>query len=277
MHDEKRCETQDGFELFYVKDIPQKPRAIITIVHGLGEHCGRYDYVVSKFNQLGYGVYRFDNRGHGHSTGKRGYIADFREYIYDTDLIVEIARKEYPGKPLFMLGHSMGGFIAVCYGIKYPGKLVGQVLSGPVIIERTTLDYLKSTPEDLIERKFIPNSMSALICRDEKVVAAYEADPLVLEKITLRLLKTVYLDGISWLNDHLSQYNSPCLILHGGDDKLVSPEHSQHLYEKISSANKKMEIYESLFHEILNETRKDDIIADIDEWIKKGSVRVSQT
>ena len=97
------------------------------IVHGLCEHSGRYDYVTAKFNACGYSVYRFDNRGHGRSGGDRGYVNDFNEFIDDAEKIVDMVKKANPKIPVFMLGHSMGGFITAAYGVKYPGRLAGQV------------------------------------------------------------------------------------------------------------------------------------------------------
>lgn len=91
MHEEKMVATPDGMELFHIKDIPEDPKATIVLVHGLSEHCGRYDYVVQKLSNFGYGVYRFDNRGHGRSGEKRGYLDDFQKFIDDADLFVERA------------------------------------------------------------------------------------------------------------------------------------------------------------------------------------------
>ena len=144
---EGKLKSFDGTELFYRKDVPEKPKAIVVIVHGLCEHSGRYDYVTEKFNEKGLGVYRFDNRGHGKSGGDRGYVEDFQHFFDDADKIVELALKEQKDLPVFMLGHSMGGFIAAGYGMKYPGKLRGQIFSGPALLEIEALvkDIKKTT------------------------------------------------------------------------------------------------------------------------------------
>lgn len=267
MHAEKMITAPDGMELFLARDIPENPRAMVVIVHGLAEHGGRYDYVVQKLNEFGYGVYRFDNRGHGRSGGKRGYLDDFRKFIDDADLFVEQAAAEHPQVPRFMLGHSMGAFITAGYGVKYPGKLKGQIFSGVVATELPLFDPLKEMDVEKAPETPIPNALSSLICRDQEVVQAYESDPLVLKETTLKLLTTVIFDGVAWLQENLKSYTYPCLILHGGDDRIVDPASSQYLYENIASEDKRIKIYEGLFHEILNEAEKDQVLADIRSWI----------
>ncbi len=269
MHEEKTVVAPDGMELFHIKDLPQDPKAIIVLVHGLAEHCGRYDYVVRKLIDFGYGVYRFDNRGHGRSGGKRGHLEDFQPFIDDADLFVELARKEAPSLPLFILGHSMGGFIAAGYGAKYPGKLTGQILSGPVVIELPMADALKGLDVKNAPEMPIPNTHSSLICRDQGVVKDYENDPLVLKETTLKLLVTILLDGVAWLQEHLKNYTYPCLILHGGGDQIVDKASSEYLYENISSKDKTLKIYKDLYHEILNEAEKDEVLSDIRKWIEE--------
>jgi acylglycerol lipase len=269
MREEQTVMTQDGTELFHIKDLPADPKAIVVLVHGLAEHCGRYDYVVQKLNEFGYGVYRFDNRGHGRSGGKRGYLDDFQIFIDDADLFVDRAKDESPDLPLFMLGHSMGGFITAGYGCKYSGKLHGQVFSGPVIIELPIFDALKQLDVENAPETPIPNSLSALISRDQRVVKDYENDPLVLKETTLKLLTTVFLEGIAWLKENLKHYGYPCLILHGGDDRIVDNGSSIFLSENISVKDKTLKIYDDLYHEILNEAEKDEVLKDIRTWIDK--------
>ena len=267
MHEEKMIVAPDGLELFHVKDLPEDPKAIIVLVHGLAEHCRRYDYVVRKLNEFGYGVYRFDNRGHGLSGGKRGYLDDFHKFIDDADIFVERAKEENSGLPVFMLGHSMGGFITAGYGSKYLGKLKGQIFSGPVIIELPIFDPLKEMDVEKAPETPIPNSLSQLICRDQQVVTDYENDPLVLKETTLKLLTTVFIDGVSWLGENLKNYSYPCLILHGGDDQIVDKASARYLYENVSSKDKGIKIYDAFFHEILNEAEKDQVLSDIQHWI----------
>ncbi len=267
MHEEMAVAAPDGMELFHIKDSPEDPKAIIVLVHGLAEHCGRYDHVVQKLNEFGYGVYRFDNRGHGRSGGKRGYLDNFHLFIDDADLFVELAKNENSGLPIFMLGHSMGGFITAGYGSKYPGKLKGQIFSGPVIIELPIFDPLKEMDLVNAPETPIPNSLSALICRDKAVVKDYEDDPLVLKETTLKLLTNVFIEGVEWLGENLKHYDYPCLILHGGDDQIVDKASAEYFYENITVKDKTLKIYKDFYHEILNETEKDQVLGDIKNWL----------
>lgn len=128
---EKMIESFDGTRLYMKKDVPDNARAIAVVVHGLCEHQGRYDYVVEKLNENGIGAYRFDHRGHGRSDGERTYFSKFDEPIDDTNVIVDIAFEENPGVPVFLIGHSMGGYTVSLYGAKYTQKgLSGIVTSG---------------------------------------------------------------------------------------------------------------------------------------------------
>ena len=166
-----------------------------------------------------------------------------------------------------MLGHSMGGFITAGYGSIYPGKLKGQVFSGPVVIELPIFDPLKELDVEKAPETPIPNSLSQLICRDQQVVKDSENDPLVLKETTLKLLTTVFIDGVAWLAENLRNYSYPCLILHGGDDQIVDNASAQYLYENVSSKDKRIKIYDAFFHEILNEAEKDRVLSDIQTWI----------
>jgi alpha-beta hydrolase superfamily lysophospholipase len=260
----------DGTELFYKKDLTNNMKAIVVIVHGLCEHLGRYDYVTQKFNEFGYGVYRFDNRGHGKSGGERGYIDNFQYFIDDTDQIVKVCIEENPGLPVFMLGHSMGGYISAAYGCKYAGKLKGQILSGAAVIDLPIFEDLKK--DNIFEnypRQKSPNALSKLICRDSRVVEDYENDPLVLKETNLKLLGEVFVKGTKWLMDSIKEYKYPCLILHGGNDQIVINEASKWMYEHINSNDKFLKIYEECYHEILNEKdEKDMVIEDIHKWME---------
>lgn len=259
----------DGTGLNYSIDTLDNARAIIVIVHGLAEHQGRYEYLKDKLNSFGYSVYRYDNRGHGKSGGERGYFADFNEIIDDVNFIVNLTKRENPHLPIYVLGHSMGGFAVTGFGVKYPGKVNGLILSGAATADNAGIT--KTIPIDLDSLTMIPNNLSSLVSKDQAVVKAYENDPLVLKEITVGLFYQMS-KGIEWLKTNVKKFNYPVLILHGSDDKLVSPEDSHQLYENISSTDKEIKIYNGLYHEILNESIKDKIIEDIHTWIENRIV-----
>jgi len=256
-----------GVDLFVAVNRIDAPKAVVVIVHGLAEHLGRYDLVARELNEAGCSVYRFDNQGHGRSGGERGYLNDFQSFIDDADILVEKARQENPGLPVFMLGHSMGGFITAAYGVKYPGKLKGQVLSGAAVTLLPLFEAFKEIDFEKEPRVKVPNALSDLICRDKAVVTAYDDDPLVLKETCQKLLGEVFINGANWLVGKLSEYAYPCLILHGEDDQIVTPEASRYMAGHIASTDKVLKMYPGFYHEILNEFGREEVVADITEWI----------
>ena len=266
--------TFDGTKLFVMKEEVKNPKAVILIVHGLAEHCERYDYVISKLVEFGYSVYAFDNRGHGRSEGKRGHVDFFMDFVKDTDYMVELIGNEHRKKglktnpPIFMLGHSMGGFITAAYGIVHGERINGQILSAAATGTIPLAMKMKNIRLPYILRSEVPNVFADVVCTNKQVVEEYKADKLVLKVTSLRLNTQIANEGISWLNENIKKYNSPCLILHGKDDKIVSPQSSQDFYDKISSEKKEIKMYEGLYHEILNEDFKDEILSDINKWIE---------
>ena len=264
---ESKVAAKDGINLYVSKNVPENPKAAIVIVHGLCEHSGRYDYVTAKFNSRGFSVYRFDNRGHGKSGGDRGYVKDFNEFIDDAAQIVEMAGHQNPQLPLFTLGHSMGGFITACYGVKHPGRLAGQILSGAATMISPLLAGLEGIDFSANARDPIANALSAQVSRDPKIVEAYVNDPLNLKEFTTWLMSEALIRGARWLMDQTPSYTYPCLILHGGADQIVAPDSSKQFHERIGSKDKSLKIYDGLYHEILNEPEKDTVIEDISAWI----------
>ncbi len=265
---ESRINVDEGVDLFVSLSPVDDPKAVVIIVHGLCEHSGRYEYVASRLNDFGYAVYRYDNRGHGRSGGEPGYVEDFQLFSDDADWIVGLARQEYPNIPRFMLGHSMGGFIAGAYGVRYPGQISGQVFSGPAVIVLPIFAEYESFDFDAEGRTLISNALGDIISRDRQVVQDYADDPLVLKVFSTKLMGEVFIKGATWLMDNMGAYRYPCLILHGGDDQIVLPDASRYLFEHISSADKQLKIYEGLYHEILNEPEKDSVLEDIRQWIE---------
>jgi alpha-beta hydrolase superfamily lysophospholipase len=258
----------DGTDIFVTRDLVPNPLALMVIVHGLAEHLGRYDYVAGKLNESGISVYRFDNRGHGRSGGLRGDNDDPDKFLKDTDLVVQLARKENEGKPLFMLGHSMGGLIAAGYGAAHGKALNGMILSGAAVDFLPIFSDLGNTYTEAVKDTVMPNTLSAAICRDQAVVKAYDEDPLVLKGVTLGLLYSTFFQGVERLHHNIADFRVPCLILHGGGDLLVPAGAAQWFYDHIPGSDKTIKIYPGCYHEILNEKEERDlVIADMVAWI----------
>ena len=264
--------TSDGIDLFCKKDIPDNPVAVVVIVHGFAEHLGRYDYFVENLNENQIACYRFDNRGHGRSGGLMLHVDSYNDYVNDANLIIQRAKEEYPELPIFMFGHSMGGFITVLYGEKYKDKLDGQILSGAATDEPPQSNAFLKLVINILNATFpkmrIKNDLSALVSRDNEVVEKYRNDPLVHNKATARFFNQFIIEGMTQLKNNMKEYSYPCLILHGKEDKLVKCQASEYFYNNISSTDKQIKLYDNLYHEILNEPEKDMVINDILSWLK---------
>lgn len=258
-------ETFDGIELYGKTDALDNPRAVVVLVHGLCEHQGRYDYLTMRLNAQGYSVYRFDHRGHGRSQGQKVFYSNFEEIARDVDTVVERAINENPYSPIFVIGHSMGGYAATLHGTKYAGKVDGYVLSGAWTRDNKGLTAAAMTaeaPDDF----YLPNELGDGVCSDPAVGAAYEADPYVMKEMSLGLLRTVNA-GQKWLKENAAEFSDPVIILHGADDGLVDVKDSLELYQEISSTDKSLRVYSGLLHEIFNEYDKDSVIEDALDWL----------
>ena len=257
----------DGTKLRFRKDVVEDPRALIVIAHGLCEHLNRYDYFTEKLNENGYSVYRYDQRGHGKSEGKRVYFSDFNEMPDDLSTIVAIAKRESGGKKVFLFGHSMGGETVTLYGTKHPGTVDGIITSGALTHYNNPImgdSFPIAAPEDT----YLPNELGDGVCSDSKVIEAYANDPLVEKQISTGFINQIYA-GVLWLKEQIGNFSDPVLILHGADDGLVSAKDSLEFFEEISSKDKSLKIYANLYHEILNEPSRNEIIADILLWLGK--------
>lgn len=263
--------VKDGTEIYIEKDLVENPIANLIINHGFAEHCSRYDYVAKEFNKKNISVYRYDLRGHGRTRSKKGHIDSFFDFVEDVDELVDEIIKEAPDTPLFMLGHSMGGFITCLYGIEHKDKLKGQIFSGPGVLKANQVKGIKGSVLTMIS-KFMPNKMiknvlTDDICSDREVVDEYMKDPMILKHATANLLNEFQIKGVNYIKENIDQYEYPCFITHGEKDNIISKDASIFLYNSISSKDKQIKIYDDLYHEILNEKIKDDIIKDMSNWI----------
>ena len=279
MNEESIIKSSNNVNIFYKKDIPNNPKGIVVIVHGFAEHLGRYDYFVENLNQNGFVCYRFDNRGHGKSGGETLDLEDYIDFVNDADLVVQKAKSDFPNLPIFMFGHSMGGFITALYGEKFKDRLNGQVLSGAATDEplqsTAALKKIINIGNKIFPKLRVKNDLSALISRDNTVIDNYRKDPLIHDKATIRFYKQFIVEGITYLKNNAKEYNYDCLILHGKDDKIISYKSSENFYNKISSKDKKIKIYDNLYHEILNESDRDIVINDIIDWLKDKTSKYS--
>ncbi|OHE24894.1 MAG: hypothetical protein A3J94_09330 [Syntrophus sp. RIFOXYC2_FULL_54_9] len=228
--------------------------------------------VVNRFVPLGYAVYGIDHVGHGRSEGRRLYVERFADYTEPLKTYFDMVRCRQPDKPVFLVGHSMGGLIGALHLLAHQDDLAGAVLSGPAIKAPGNI------PAGII---FVGRVLSVLVpgvglvppvdadgvCRDPAVVKAYLADPLVHRgKLTARLGAEL-IGAMEHVRAEANRITLPVLILQGGADRLVDPSGAQILYEKIASSDKKLVVYEGFFHEVFNEPQHDRVLTDVEQWL----------
>lgn len=247
-------------------------KAALAVVHGFGEHSGRYGNVVDWFVPKGYAVHAFDHRGHGRSPGQRGAVERFAQVREDVQAFVALVRGEEPGLPLFLMGHSYGGLVALNYTLHSPEGLVGVVASGPLLSQPGISPVVIQVSKLL--SKILPNLSVGIgldataLSRDQAVVEAYVRDPLVHGKGTPRM-GTELTAAQEWTRTHAADMAVPCLIVHGGEDRICSPEASRTVFENIAFADKEHIEYAGYYHEVFNDLGKEQVLADVEAWLER--------
>ena len=264
---ERIISSFDGTQLYTKTETTPDDKAIVVIVHGLCEHQGRYDYFAEKLHEAGYGTYRFDHRGHGRSQGEVPNYGSYHEILDDTNVIVDMAIAENPDIPVYLLGHSMGGFAVSLYGAKYPDKkLRGIVTSGAAVCD--TIGLFASAPEGMDPNIQLPNQLGGGVCSVAEVVDWYGKDPYNKKSYCLGLVYALKA-GQKWFAESMKTFQYPVFMTHGEKDGLVGMDDSIIFFRNAASADKTLKIYGNLFHEILNEYCKDDVIRDMIDWMDK--------
>lgn len=255
-------ETTGGLRLFEQRWAPAGPaRAVFAIVHGYAEHSGRYEWTAARLTARGYAVEAVDLRGHGRSDGERVYVNSFEEYHDDVERFLDRVRGRHPGLPLYLFGHSMGGGIVTSFVIARKPAVAGVVLSGSAL-----LSPRPAPPPSAPPAKPAPLPASA-ISRDPAVVAAYENDPLVYRGAPRTDRATAWDGAFRLVQEGMESITAPILIMHGTADLLTPAEGSRRLHERVSSADKTLKLYEGLYHEILNEPEKEQVVAYLLAWL----------
>ncbi len=246
-----------------------EPVGVVVVAHGLGEHAGRYHHVARAITDRGYTAVIPDHAGHGRSTGKRLGVTDFGDFVADLHSVIGVAASER--RPRFLIGHSMGGAIALSYALDHPDMLDGLILSGPAIVPGADLPapLVKIAP---ILGKLVPWLPSAAlsasaVSRDPDVVAAYESDPLVWHGKIPAGLGGALIGAMATFPGRLPTLTMPALVLHGGADVLANPEGSRIVERHAGSSDLTVTILPGLYHEIFNEPERDEVISTVTDWI----------
>ena len=266
-----RFQGAAGVEIYWRAWLPGGPeRAAVVLAHGVSEHSGRYAHVAAALNARGYSLWAPDHRGHGRSAGPRAVIDSLDHALADLDRVVALAAGEQSGRKPFLLGHSMGGMLAVAYATRHQDRLEGLILSGPVAVLEAASPIQRGVSRVL--SRVVPglgvySIESAGVSRDPRVVSDYDADPLNHHgKLPVRTVAEIAREVDSFPIT-VRAITIPVLIMHGGDDPIVPVAGSRLLDERISSKDKTLTICDGLYHEILNEPEQGEVLAQICEWL----------
>lgn len=270
---ESTFKAADGTKIFYRSSVAKEANKLLLLVHGLGEHSGRYGHVIDFFNKRGFNVFANDHRGFGRSAGKRGGIFSFDEYLVDVEQLRKIAVEKTSPEATVVCGHSMGGLIAARYAEKYADKIVAAILSAPFLDMSVKVPIYKSIPGKILSKLAPMVSMPSgleqdAICKDPQVVKEYINDPLVHDKVTARWF-TEALQAHRDVRAEVSKLKMPVLMLHGEADRLVAVEIGRSFYPLVPAEHKKLITYPGLFHEIFNEPEQRQVFNDIAAWLDK--------
>jgi acylglycerol lipase len=269
-YDEEILESTDNFNLYSQSWRSTNSVAVVVVVHGYAEHSGRYQWAALKLVDRGFAFYTFDLRGHGRSLGARNIMPSFDDYLADLATFLERVKLKEPNKPIFLFGHSMGGTIAALFAIRQKPLISGLILSSAILVNRDISTLLLRTTilvGHLLPKFPILSLDSQMISRNPKVIKIYEADSLVYHgRMPARTLLGI-IRAIVEIQSRANELELPLLILHGTEDRLVSIEGSKILYSYVSSKDKSIELYDGLYHELLNEPERVQILSDIELWL----------
>jgi acylglycerol lipase len=257
-------------ELFWQGWLPPSASGVLLLCHGLGEHAGRYRNVVDTVLPDGWAVYGLDQRGHGLSSGRRAHVDRYDDLLTDFDAFRRAVIARHAGVPVVLLGHSMGGQVALAYTLEHQADLAGLVLSAPAlagdVVPKPVVPLLRALGR--VAPRLRPAGIDVTkISKDPAVVAAYQADPLVYHGKPTLALGLGVVGQFAVLPERARGLRVPLLLQHGTADTLVDPAGTRLLATVVGSADTTVRWYDGLWHEIYNEPERAQPLADLREWL----------
>jgi acylglycerol lipase len=249
---------------------PENPKAVIVLVHGMGEHSTRYTTsVVPKMTENNIAVVAFDHFGHGKTKGKRGHTPSYEAVLKSIDKAIEKASNLYPSLPVFLYGHSMGGNAVINYVLRKQNSLTGVIASSAFL--RLAFQppawklglgkmMLKIAPSITLGNELDPNDVS----RVEEEVKKYINDPLVHDKVSPNF-SLPFIDAGEWAIENAEKLNLPMLLIHGTDDKIIDYKGSEAFAKKSQLAD--LKLYNGGYHELHNDICKEEVLRDVVNWV----------
>lgn len=265
--------SSDGVNVYYQCWLPQSSvTAVVAMVHGLGSHSGWFRELAYPLVAHGYGVYALDLRGHGQSSGRRGYIQHWSDFRNDFHQFWQLVLARHPGLPGFALGHSLGAVVTLDYALHYPQGLPGVIAIAPAI-GAVGVPPIKLAIAQLLSwiwPQFTLDTGLTAKARynDPALAVAYDADPLRHTKGTARLA-TEFLKTRRWLQAHWSELTSPMLLLHGTCDPVTAPSSGRLAFAALPGADKEYREYPGAYHDLHNDLFAQAVACDIVHWLER--------
>ena len=261
----------DGVKLSGQAWLPPAPRAVVAVVHGIAEHAGRYAFLADRANQCGLGVVSADLRGHGRSPGERSYVERFDDYLLDVDALMAKARELAAGRPLFLMGHSMGGAIALRWLAQRKQPVAGLILSSAALKIGGDVPRLLVALAPLLSR-WLPHLRGtrldpATISRDPAAVAAYVNDPLVSLLAPPARTGAELLQAMEANRAAAAGLALPVYLFHGDADRLTDPDGSRDIHERWGGSEKTLRLWPGSRHETFNDLDREGVVAELLGWI----------
>jgi acylglycerol lipase len=264
--------TNDGINLFAQLCAPATPKAVVAIVHGLGEHSGRYHFVSESLNEAGFAVIKFDLRGHGKSGGPRGHAPSYDALMDDIQHLLQQASSRYPDLPLFLYGHSLGGNLVFYYALFRKPMINGLIVTSPGLAPADPLTKFKMGAGKILSSiaptTLMDNGLNReMLSRDPQIIEKYNSDPLVSGKVSARLGMDIIINGpliISLANE----LEIPTLLMQGTADRIVNPEMAGEFSKKAGNLVT-LKLWDGFYHELHNEPEKADVLDFMKDWIKE--------
>jgi alpha-beta hydrolase superfamily lysophospholipase len=247
-----------------------RPKAVVGLLHGLGEHVARYSAVARLLVKSGFAVMGFDLRGHGRSGGRRGHTPSYETLLNDLGVLLEQIADRYPRRPVFLYGHSLGGALAINYVLRRPSKIRGVIATSPWLIAMVKAPPLKAGLARILD-PILPTYTDRWavepksLARDPEVGDAYERDPLVHSFITSRMYLAATGAG-QWALDHAADFPLPLLLMHGTADRVTSWEASREFARRLGR-NVTWRSWEGWYHELHNEPERGRIVRAMTAWM----------
>ena len=265
-------QSKDGLRFFGQSWEPEgAPAAVVCLVHGIGEHGGRYAHVAHYLTCAGFALLTFDHRGHGRSDGRRGYIPSYDALLDDVDALLAQAAQRWPGRPRFLYGHSLGGGLVLNYALRRRPQIAGVVATSPWLRLASPPPAWKDRLAGLLDRVWPSYSEAngldtGALARGPAVAQAYLRDPLVHNRTSARLYVS-FRDAGAWALAHAAEFPVPLLLMHGTSDRITSSQATAEFASKVPGACD-LKLWEGFYHELHNEPEQLEALAAIVVWLR---------